>query len=82
MDWELFKTEFDNAFEMPKNLNTRWHIDEGIKNMLNSISITVEKSTIKAFKTSNRNDYDIPPKRILSLIKLNNYHRRLWQRQR
>lgn len=82
VNWELFKTEFDKVFDLPTVFNTRWHIDQSINCILQSISIAIENSTIKKFKQVSTNHYSIPPKRILSLINLKNHHRRLWQRQR
>lgn len=81
IDWEEFKANFHENFTPLCPLSNKCHIDESIKVFLNSISSSIEKATTRQFRPTTRHTQSTP-QYILSLIKLKNKHRRLWQRNR
>lgn len=80
VDWEIFKVKFQEHFVPILSLSSKSQIDEAIINFLTSVRFSIEQSTIRPFKPTSK--HPTTPQYILSLIKLKNRHRRLWQRYR
>lgn len=80
VDWDKFKEMFNKDFIPLEFPSSKPQVDEAIQKLLNSVCTSIEKATVRPFKP--KRNFTPTPQYILSLIKLKNKHRRLWQQYR